>query len=239
MCGRRIATLWFCLAALPLIGCAAGVPAGSQQTSANSIGVAADWTPAGPYPSGAASPAAILVVLPGAGGLAGDQGLWTREGLAIVMPPPTTLYELAAAQEAALAQELASARRLADAPIWLLGSGPEIKAALAPPGSGREQLSGVVVTSSGAAGDICSESFSYVDPGTGAKPQVKFRRSGNCPPGPGFDIGGPTIVPAPAPALRPKSPRIIEAEIPATASPAAQRAAVARLAELIKAGPPS
>jgi hypothetical protein len=146
--------------------------------------------------------------------------------------PPTALYPLVAAQE------LVSARRLADAPVWLLGPGPEIEAALAAPHSGREQISGVVVTSSGAAGSICSESFSYFDPGTGAKPQVKFSRSGNCPPGSNFGIGSPTIVPAPA--VRPAAPRIIEAEAaPGNASRVAQREAVAQLAALIKAGPSS
>ncbi len=238
---RRAATLWCCLAALPLFGCAAGVSAGSQETSASPIAVADDWTPPGAYPSGVAPPAAILVVLPGAGALGGDPALWTREGLALVMPPPTALYQ-AAAQEAALAQELAAARRLANAPIWLLGPSPEIQAALAAPGSGSDQVSGFVVTASGGGTGLCSESFSYVDPGTGAKPQVKFSKSGNCPPGSGFGIGGPTIAPAPppVPAMRPKAPRIIEAEAaPDITSRAAQSAAVARLAALIKAAPSS
>jgi hypothetical protein len=178
------------------------------------------------------------VVLPGAGAFGSDPALWTNEGFAIVTPPPTVLDQLAAAQEAALAQELALARRLVDAPIWLLGPGPAIEAALAAPGSGREQVSGLVVTSSGAGAGICSESFSYFDPGTGAKPQVKFSKSGNCPPGAGFRIGGPMIAPAPAP--RPRAPRIIEAvAAPDITSRAAESAAVARLADLIKAAPSS
>jgi hypothetical protein len=178
------------------------------------------------------------VVLPGAGAFASDPALWTREGFAIVTPPPTALYQLAAAEEAALARELASARRLADAPIWLLGPSPEIEAALAAPGSKGGEVSGVVIISSGAAAGICSESFSYFDPGTGAKPQVKFSRSGNCPPGSGFGIGGSTI--APQPAVRPAAPRVIEAQAaPGTISRLAQREAVARLAALIKARPSS
>jgi hypothetical protein len=232
MLKRRAATLWCCLAVLPLFGCAPGVTAGSQETSASPVAVADDSVPAGLYPSRAARPAAILVVLPGAGAFGSDPALWTSEGFAIVMPPPTALYPLVAAQE------LASARRLADAPIWLLGPSPEIEAALAASRSGREQISGVVVTSSGAAAGICNESFSYFDPGTGAKPQVKFSRSGNCPPGSGFGIGGPTITPPPA--VRPAAPRIIETEAnPGITLPAAQQAAVARLAALIKAGPSS
>ena len=124
---RRAATLWCCLAALPLFGCAAGVSAGSQETPASPVAVADDAAPPGPYPSGAAQPAAILVVLPGAGAFGSDPALWTSEGFAIVMPPSTALYPLVAAQE------LASARRLADAPIWLLGPSQEIEAALAAP----------------------------------------------------------------------------------------------------------
>jgi len=232
MLKRRAATLWCCLAALPLFGCAAGVPAGSQETSASAVAVAVDSTPAGLYPSGRAQPAAILVVLPGAGAFGSDPALWTSEGFAIVMPPPTAFYPLVAARE------LASARRLVDAPIWLLGPSPEIEAALGAPRSGREKVSGVVVTSSHDAAGICSESFSYFDPGTGAKPQVKFSRSGNCPPGSGFGIGAPTI--APPPAVRPAAPRIIETEAaPGITSRAAQKAAVARLAALIRAGPSS
>ncbi len=108
-----------------------------------------DWTPPGAYPSRVAPPAAILVVLPGAGALGGDPALWTREG-SPSSSAATALYQ-AAAQEAALAQEMAAARRLANAPIWLLGPSPEIEAALAAPGSGSDQVSGFVVTASGAA----------------------------------------------------------------------------------------
>jgi hypothetical protein len=188
--------------------------------------------PPGLYPTGADRPAAILVVLPGAGAFGSDPALWTNEGFAIIMPPPTALYPRVAAQE------LASARGLANAPIWLLGPSHEIEAALATPPFGGEQVSGIVVTTSGAAAGICSESFSYFDPGTGAKPQVKFSRSGNCPPGSGFGIGGPTIVPPPA--VRPTAPRIIEAAAaPDITSQSAQRAAVERLTALIKAGPSS
>jgi hypothetical protein len=229
---RRAATLCWCLAALPLFGCAAGVTAGSQETPATPVAQAHDLASPALYPTGTAEPAAILVVLPGAGTFGSDPALWTSEGLAIVLPPPSALYPLVAAQE------LASARRLADAPIWLLGPGPEIEAALAAPRRGREQVSGVVVTSSGGDAGICRESFSYFDPGTGAKPQAKLSKSGNCPPGSNFGIGGPPIVPGPA--VRPAAPRIIEAKVaPGTTSRVAQREAVAHLAELIKAGPSS
>jgi hypothetical protein len=230
---RRAATLWCCLAAVPLLGCAGGVAVGPQETSATAIAVADNSAAPDLHPRGADQPVAILVLLPGAGAFGSDPALWTNEGFAIVTPPPTALYQLAAAQEAALAQELAAARRLTDAPIWLLGPSREIEVALAAPGSGRERVSGLVVTSPAAAG-VCSESFFYFDPGTGANPQVMFSKSGNCPPGAGFGSGGRTITPAPA--IRPAQPRIIEAEAaPANTSPTAQRAAVTRLAALIKA----
>jgi hypothetical protein len=189
-------------------------------------------------PTGAAAPAAILVVLPGAGAFGSDPAQWASQGFGVVTPSPSALYQLAAKQQAALAQMTASARQLAGAPIWLIGPSEEIEAALAAP-LGSEQVSGAVETSSNRPAGTCSESFSYFDPGTGAKPQVKFSKSGNCPPGSGLQIGGPTIASA-APAVRPNAPRVIEASAaPDTASPAARREAIARLAELIKAAPSS
>jgi hypothetical protein len=235
---KPAATLCCCLAGLPLFGCAAGPPAGWQATPATPVAVADGTAPPGLYPTGADRPAAILVLLPGAGAFGVDPALWASQGIDVVIPPQTGFGQLAAAQQDALAQMMASARRLADAPIWLLGPSPEIEAALAAPGSGRQQVSGIVVTASGPAAGICTESFSYFDPGTGAKPKVRFSKSSNCPPGSGFEIGGPSIVPAPA--VRPTAPRVIEAKAaPDIASSAAQRAAVAHLAELIKAGPSS
>jgi hypothetical protein len=181
---------------------------------------------------------AILVVLPGAGALGSEPALWAKEGFDIVTPKPAALYRLAAEQEATFAQMMAAAQRLANAPIWLLGPNQEIEAALRAPQAAGEQISGVVETSSGAPAGTCSESFSYFNPGTGAKPQVRVSKSGNCPPGSGFAIGGPTVESptfAPtAPSLQPRAPRVIEASAtPATAAPAA----VERLAELIKDGP--
>jgi hypothetical protein len=239
---KKDASLWCWLAVMPLFGCAAGGPAVSQQAPSPAVTVADEREPFGRYPIAVAQPAAILVVLPGAGAFGSDPALWASQGFDIVTAPPAAFGELAAAEEAAFAQMLASARQLADAPIWLLGPSPEIEAALAalgPGGPGGEQVSGVVVTASGpTTAGVCSESFSYFDPGTGEKPQVKFSKSGNCPPGSGFGFGGPSI--APAPMARPGAPRLIEAEAaPGITSPAAQRAAVARLAGLIKAGPSS
>jgi hypothetical protein len=231
---KKVASLWCWLAAMPLFGCAAGGPAVSQQAPSPAVAVADEPAPPGRYPISVAQPAAILVVLPGAGAFGSDPALWASQGFDIVTSPPAAFGELAAAEEAAFAQMLASARRLADAPIWLLGPSPEIEAALAAPGPGGQQVSGVVVTASGPMTGVCSESFSYFDPGTGAKPQISFSKTGNCPPGSGFGFGSPSIAPAPA------APRVIEAEAaPGITSKGAQRAAVARLAALIKAGPSS
>jgi hypothetical protein len=229
--------LWCCLAALPLIGCAGGPTAVSQQQMPPSA-VTAYPAPPHLYRTEPAAPAAILVVLPGTGALGSDPALWANAGFDIVTPPPAAGYRLAAEQEAAFAQMMATAQRLVDAPIWLLGPNQAIEAALRAPQAAGEQISGVVETSSGARAGTCSESFSYFDPGTGAKPQVRVSKSGNCPPGSGFAIGGPTVEPptfAPtAPSLQPRAPRVIEASAtPAMAAPAA----VERLAELIKDGP--
>jgi hypothetical protein len=235
---RRVAPLWCCLAALPLLGCVGRDTTASQQVPTTPSTLAAEPAPARLYPAGGAAPAAILVVLPGAGVLGSDPALWTSQGLDIVMPPPTAIYRLASEQEEAITQMLASARRLAEAPIWLIGPSRQIEAALRAPHPGAE-VSGVVEMTSGMPGGTCSESFSYFDPGTGAKPQVKFSKSGDCPPGAGFGIGAPRLAPV-APAVRPNAPRVIEASTaPDIASRAAHQAAVERLAELIKAAPSS
>jgi hypothetical protein len=233
-----VTALGWVVAALPLAGCAGGWNRASELPPPNPA-VVAEYPGSSLSPAGARAPAAILVVLPGAGAWAGDPALWVREGFGVVTPPPPALYRLAAEQRAELAQMLASARALADAPIWLLGPSPEIAAVLAAPGSADERVSGLVVTAAGAPAVTCSESFSYFDPGTGAKPQVRFNRSGTCPPAAGIEIGGRAIAPAP-PAIRQQAPRVIEASAaPDEASPAARQAAVAQLARLIRATPSS
>jgi hypothetical protein len=233
-------TLWCCLAALPLLGCADAVTAASQQGPQGPAATADYSVPPSPYPVAAAAPAAILVVLPGAGAFAGDPALWRSQGVDIVTPPPTAFYRLAAEQQAVIAQMMAAAQRLADAPIWLMGPSQEIEAALAAPPPGGAQVSGVVETSAGGPAVTCSESFSYFDPGTGAKPQVTVSKSGNCPPGSGFGIGSPMTTPAAPPSFRPNAPRVIEASVaPDSASRAAHRAAIKHLTALIKAAPSS
>ena len=225
-----------CLAALPLIGCAGDV-ATPQATAVTPAAIAepADYyTPAARvYAVGPAVPAAVLVLWPGDDSLARDPGLWTAQGFDVVMPQPADIYRLVADQRAALARLVASAHALADAPIWVVGSGPVIDAALAAPAvRGR----GVVMTSVASGAGSCGESFFYSDPGTGAPPKVEVSRSGDC----GMDtpaITGrqPSVLPA-SPAPRPNQPRLIEASAVGRNLPPAAKAR--HLAELIKSAPP-
>lgn len=233
----RAVSLCCCLGALPLIGCAADVGGMGPP------GPVAEAPAPRVYALDRAAPAAILVVLPGAGGLAADPGLWASQGFDLVTPPPQ-LLQFAADREAAMAQFLASAHALADAPIWLVGPNPAVEAALAAPGG---RVSGAVVTSAGAQTGTCTESFSYFDPGTGAPPKVSFNKSGDaCGAGPMsggtmagavFDNGGAMMPPAPA--AKPPAPHIIEASLPSEKmSPPARKAYVEQLVELIRSTPP-
>ena len=209
-----------------------------QATAATPAAIAepADYyTPAARvYAVGPAAPAAVLVLWPGDDSLARDPGLWTAQGFDVVMPQPADIYRLVADQQAALAQLVASAHALADAPIWVVGPGPVIDAALGAPQLGRGEVSGVVMTSVASDSGSCSESFFYSDPGTGAPPKVEAKRSGNCETGmPAFTGRQPSVRPAPAP--RPNQPRIIEASAVGKHLPPAAR--VRHLAELIKSAP--
>ena len=234
----RASVLCGCLAALPLIGCAgSGVTPGQATavTPAATAEPAPYYAPAARvYAIGPAAPAAVLVLWPGDDKLARDPGLWTAQGFDVVMPQPSDIYRLVADQQAALARLVASAQALADAPIWVVGPGPVIDAALAEPRLGRGAVSGVVMTSVTSGARSCSESFFYSDPGTGAPPKVEVKRSGNCETRmPAFTGRQPSVLPAPAP--RPNQPRIIEAsavgkDLPPTAK-------VRDLAELIKSAP--
>src|SRR5437762_1009611 len=121
---------------------------------------------------------------------------------------------------------------LADAPIWVVGPGPVIDAAVAAPRLGRGRVSGVVMTSVASGTHSCSESFFYSDPGTGAPPKVEVKRSGDCGTG-ALAIGGrePSVLPAPA-GPRPNQPRLIEASAVGKNLPPAAK--LRHLAELIK-----
>jgi hypothetical protein len=151
-----------------------------------------------------------------------------------VTTQPADIFGMIADQQAALAQLVASAHALADAPVWVVGPGPVIDAALAAPQLGRG-VSGVVMTSVTSGAGSCSESFFYSDPGTGAPPKVEVKRSGDC--GTGMPaIGGrlPSVLPRPS-APRPNQPRLIEASAAGKNLPPAAK--VRHLAELIKSAP--
>ena len=228
-----------CLAALPLIGCAGDVATSGQATVVTPAAIAepAPYYAPAPrvYAVGPAAPVAVLVLWPGDDSLARDPALWTAQGFDVVTPQPADIYRLVADQQAALAQLVASAHALADAPVWVVGPGPIIDAALAAPQFGRG-VSGVVMTSVASGAGSCSESFFYSDPGTGAPPKVEVKRSGDCGTGTPA-IGGrqPSVLPAP-PAPRPNQPRLIEASAVGKNLPPAAK--VRHLAELIKSAPP-
>jgi hypothetical protein len=230
------------LVVLPLIGCAGDFSGPRQAAAVAPTAVAATSTDTAPapyvYPAGQRAPAAILVFLPGDdGGLARDPALWAAQDFDVVMPRPADLYRLVADQQAEMARLIASAHALGDAPLWLVGPGSLIEAALAAPQLRGGAVSGVVMTSVTSNTGTCSESFFYSDLGNGAPPKYQVRRSGDCGPNqPGTTGGQPSWVPAP-PSSRPNSPRIIEASSAGKhPAPAAQ---VRHLAQLIKETPSS
>jgi hypothetical protein len=284
---QRAVTLCGCVAVLPLvIGCSTGVsappqayaPAPTYQSpqayppteayapapAYRPSAVYAAPSPAGAAPAsggvqvyavGPAAPAAIVVMLPGAGDvMTANPQLWAAQGFDVVTPTPVEVYRMAADEERAIARLIASAETMANAPIWLVGPSQVIETAVPQAG---DRVSGVIVTSAGAPTFSCSESFSYYNSGTGAPPQVKLTRSGDCGTGtPGVTGRQPSVLQPPA-ARRPNAsplietrsrglpqmppqrhqPRIIEASAAGkNLAPAAQ---VHRLAQLIKAGPPS
>ncbi|HXO91619.1 MAG TPA: hypothetical protein VN849_12605, partial [Stellaceae bacterium] len=157
--------------------------------------------------------------------------LWAAQGFALVMPD---IAQMIADRQAALERLVISARALTDAPIWLVGSGPAIEAAMPelPPG----QVSGVVVTSVTSSAGSCSRTVFYSNPGTGAEPRVTVKTSGEA-----CGAGEPPVPSGvlPMPRARPGAQRIIEASIPAHASPAAQRPFIRHVAEEIKDLPSS
>src|SRR5262249_57651943 len=125
------------------------------------------------------APAAVLVLLrtiglgDGEDVLAREPAPWTAQGFEVVMPQPADLYRLVADRQAALARLIASAHAMADAPVWLVGPGPEINAALAAtPGAARAEISGALVISVTSDRANCSESVFYTDTGSGAAPKL-------------------------------------------------------------------
>ncbi len=97
----------------------------------------------------------------------------------MVTPSAEDLWQYAADREAAFDRMLASARAVANAPVWLIGAGPDVETALATaPDFGRGQVSGVVVTSVNTGAGSCSRTVIYQDAGNGSAPKVSVRSSG-------------------------------------------------------------
>src|SRR2546430_13320997 len=198
-----------CLAALPLIGCAERF---ATLSPVQPPAYAATPSP-GIYAAGPTAPSAILVFVPVTQSLGSDDpltrdpSLWAAQGFGVVTPD---IAQLIADRQAALERLVFSARTLADAPIWLVGPGPAIEAAMPdlPPG----QASGVVITSVTSGAGSCSRTVYYSNPGTGAEPRVTVKTSGDAcgaqPP-----VGEPPVPSgvAPVPRARPGAPRGIEA----------------------------
>jgi hypothetical protein len=233
---QRSVALYACLAALPLLmGCANGAGGQPQQAyfaPEPAASVPADAGGIRTYATAPGAPAAILVILPGSGGMLPDNPqLWTGQGLDVVAPPASDIYQIAAGQEAAAARLIAEAQTLANAPIWLVGPNPAIEAAMASLPGGSGQVSGVVVTATNSGVGTCSERMVYSYSGHGA-PKVSVTKSGNaCPAGTPFGGGGNSTAAPPEPAARPKAPRVIEAAAPNDLN---SPAAVQQVAELIK-----
>jgi hypothetical protein len=229
-----------CLAALPVIGCAGSVTALPPQAGLPPAAVAATIPEQGVYATRGTAPAAVLLFLPAAVDLRDvvtrDPALWAAQGFDIVMPRPSWDTRLIVEQEAAIERLLASAQALADAPIWLVGPGPEIEAAM--PQLGPGQVSSVVVTSVTSNAGSCSRTMYYSNLGNEAEPKVVVNIAGDaCGASPPFGGRRAPSSMVPVPHVHPNAPRIIETSIPADRT--GQQPFVQRLAEEIKAPPSS
>ena len=95
-------------------------------------------------------------------------------------------------------------------PIWLVGPGQAIEAAV--PQIGPSQVSGVVVTSVISNAGSCSRTTYYSNPGNGTAPKMVVKTSGDaCDPSP---PSGARRAPAdlvPVPQVKPAPRRIIDA----------------------------
>jgi hypothetical protein len=242
----RKSLLFCCIAALPLAACAndggiarANQPAAVAETAVpGSLVQPAAYTPSGP-------PVAVLVVMPGSGMLADvPPALWADQGFDVVMPRFTdALLAEQRSADAAFARMLTDARAMANAPVWLVGSGPEIQDALARLPAGQH-VSGVVMTSVSSPAGSCSRTVVYASPGNGAQPTVQVRSSGDACNAIGISPGArPPVfeqVPEPSPAKTPRT-ILVRADQPARGAAVQARAnplpLVRRVADRIKQAP--
>ena len=229
-----------CLAAAPLLGCVGGYTALPPQAGPPPAYVADTPSELGVYMTGAGTPAAVLVFLPGSVDFSDvatrDPALWAAQGFDVLMPGPLWTDRLLADQQAAVARLFASAQALSDAPVWLVGSSPTIDAVM--PRLGPGQVSGVVVTSVISNAGSCTRTMYYSNPGTGAEPKAVVKTSGDaCGTSPSFGARQAPAGVSPIPRVQPNAPRLIEASIPT--EKAAQKAFVQSLANEIKAPQPA
>ncbi|MBV9757302.1 MAG: hypothetical protein JO047_09630 [Alphaproteobacteria bacterium] len=239
-------SLLFCwIAALPLAACATdgGIARGNQPTAvADTAAPGNAVQPVAYAPSG--PPVAVLVVMPGGGALAGvPPALWADQGFDVIAPRMTdAMLAEERSADAALGQMLTYARAMASAPIWLVGSGPEIQAALERLPAG-EHVSGVVMTSVSTPAGTCSRTVVYGSAGNGAQPTVQVRSSGDaCGPDISPSVRPPVFeqVPQPAPSRQPRT-ILVRADQPAHGAVAQARSnplpLVRQVADRIKQAP--
>lgn len=237
--------LFCCVAALPLAACATegGIARDSQSTAvADAATPDRLFQPAADAPSG--PPVAVLVVTPGGGPLADvPPALWADQGFDVIMPriADAMLAEQRSA-DGAFGQMLADVRAMTRTPMWLVGTGPEIQAALERLPAGQH-VSGVVMTSVVTAAGTCSRTVVYSSPENGAQPTVQVRSSGDaCAQGMSPGARPPVFeqVPEPSPA---KSPRtiLVRGDEPRTVAQARKHVLplVRQVADRIKHAPES
>ena len=176
---NRASLLCCCLAALPLAACAGTY--GAAQQYPEPVGFVGPTSYTGP-----AAPAAVLVFLPEVAGPSGSDVLgtvppvlWADQGLGVVTPRFTdALLAEQRDMDRDIGRMLADARAMTNAPLWLVGSGPQVQQALErlPAGAG---VSGVVMTSVSGPAGTCSQTVTYSSRGEGAPPVVWVSSSGN------------------------------------------------------------
>jgi len=242
----RKSLLFCCIAALPLAACATDGRIAQQTPPAAVAGPATPdglVQPVAYKPAG--SPVAVLVVMPGSGALADvPPALWADQGFDVITPRITEALLAERSADLARARMLAYARAMARAPIWLVGSGPEIQETLERLPAGAGQVSGVVMTSVSSPSGSCSRTVVYSSQGSGGQPTVQVRSAGNACDAIGISPGArPPVfeqVPEPSPSKLPRT-LLVRADQPARGALAQARTnpppLVQQVADRIKQAP--
>lgn len=223
MRNTRASLLCCCLAALPLAARAVAPeasPAGANVAETGSPRIAAEPV----VYTGPATPAAVLVFVPGESPYGGASvtpassnplsdippSLWADQGLGVVTPRITdVLLNEEREADLALRRMLAYARAMADAPIWLVGSAPEVRSALERLPAGRGTVSGIVITSVSSPAGTCSQTVVYSNRGVGGVPAVQVRSSGDACGTISPGARPPVFEQVPQPSIPFKTPRLL------------------------------